>query len=74
MPSMSSTPRAPTTALPMIRPTAVALLTSVFAGKVQSLSTSARGKVTVTVCTQGYIGVKIAIYTYHVINQVGQCV
>ena len=63
MPSMSSTPRAPATALPMTRPTAVALLQSVFAGQLQSLSTSARGRVTVTVCTQGYMGVKIAIYT-----------
>ena len=66
MPSMSSTPRAPATALPMTRPTAVALLTSAFA-----LSTSARGRVTVTVCTQE-LGVKIAIYTYHLINQLGQ--
>ena len=49
MPTMSNTPRLPATTPPMIRPTAVPLMESVFTGQL-----FARGRMTVTVCTQEF--------------------
>ena len=63
MPTISSTPRAPATTPPRNRPTAVAVLESVFAGLSLSNSTGRRMAVTVQTGKRSYYYAYSTIYT-----------